>query len=215
MGKVFVEVTTSLDGYVAGPNQTLEEPLGRGGEMLHEWLYRLASWRKSHGQAGGEEGPDSALLDETLERTGAVVMGRRMFSGGSGPWENDPNADGWWGDEPPFHVPVFILTSHPREAVVKEGGTTYTFVADGFRAALEQAQTAAGDKDVSISGGANVIQQAIDAGAVDELHIHIAPLLLGGGVRLFDGGASVTLRRRHVVDSPAATHLNFEVVKDN
>jgi dihydrofolate reductase len=210
MGKVFVEVTTSLDGYVAGPNQTLEEPLGRGGEKLHEWLYGLAAFRERHGERGGEESADSALLEESWERTGAGVMGRRMFSGGSGPWETDPNANGWWGDNPPFRVPVFVLTNHPRETAVMEGGTTFTFVTDGFRAALEQARAAAGDKDVSIAGGANAIQQFLEAGLVDELQIHIAPLLLGDGVRLFEG-PPIELKRTRVIDSPAATHLSFEI----
>jgi dihydrofolate reductase len=211
MGKVFVDVTTSLDGYVAGPDQTLEEPLGRGGEKLHEWLYGLAAFRERHGESGGEETPDSALLEEAWGRTGAVVMGRRMFSGGSGPWESDPNADGWWGDDPPFRVPVFVLTSHPRETVVMEGGTTFSFVTDGLRAALEQARAAAGDKDVSIAGGANAIQQFLEAGLIDELQIHIAPLLLGGGIRLFDGVPPIELKRTRVIDSPAATHLTFEI----
>ncbi len=211
MGKVFVEVTTSLDGYVAGPNQTLEEPLGRGGEKLHEWLYGLAAFRERHGEPGGEESADSALLEESWERTGAGVMGRRMFSGGSGPWETDPNANGWWGDNPPFRVPVFVLTNHPRETAVMEGGTTFTFVTDGFRAALEQARAAAGDKDVSIAGGANAIQQFLEAGLVDELQIHIAPLLLGDGVRLFEGLPPIELKRTRVIDSPAATHLSFEI----
>jgi dihydrofolate reductase len=211
MGKVFAEVTTSLDGYVAGPNQTLEHPLGAGGERLHEWLYGLSAFRERHGQAGGEETADSAVVEESLARTGAVVMGRRMFSGGSGPWESDPNADGWWGDTPPFRVPVFVLTSHSREPLVKEGGTTFTFVTDGVRAALEQARAAAEDKDVSIAGGANAIQQVLEAGLIDELQIHIAPLLLGDGVRLFDGVSPVGLRRTRVIDSPAVTHLTFEI----
>ena len=211
MGKVFVEVTTSLDGYVAGPNQTLEEPLGRSGERLHEWLYGLAAFRERHGGSGGEESADSALLEESWGRTGAVVMGRRMFSGGSGPWETDPNANGWWGDNPPFRVPVFVLTNHPRETAVMEGGTTFSFVTDGFRAALEQARAAAGDKDVSIAGGANAIQQFLEAGLVDELQIHIAPLLLGDGVRLFEGVPPIELKRTRVIDSPAATHLTFEI----
>jgi dihydrofolate reductase len=211
MGKVFAEVTTSLDGYIAGPNQTLEHPLGAGGERLHEWLYGLSAFRERHGQAGGEETADSAVVEESLTRTGAVVMGRRMFSGGSGPWESDPNADGWWGDNPPFRVPVFVLTSHSREPLVKEGGTTFTFVTGGARAALEQARAAAEDKDVSIAGGAKAIQQVLEAGLIDELQIHIAPLLLGGGVRLFDGVSPVGLRRTRVIDSPAVTHLTFEI----
>src|SRR6266540_1131338 len=120
---LFVDISASLDGFVAGPNQTLDAPLGEGGERLHQWVVRLASWREPHGLAGGETGVDGDVVAETLQRTGAVVMGRKMFSGGSGPWEDDPNADGWWGDDPPFHVPVLVLTHHARQTVVKEGGT--------------------------------------------------------------------------------------------
>jgi dihydrofolate reductase len=213
-GKTFVEVTTSLDGFIAGPNQTLERPLGEGGERLHEWLYDLASFRERHGESGGEVNADSELLDETLRQTGAVVMGRRMFSGGDGSWEHDPNAGGWWGDDPPFRAPVFVLTSHPREPLVKQGGTTFTFVTDGTDAALEQARAAAGEKDVLFAGGAQTIQQFLNAGLVDELNIHVAPLLLGGGVRLFDGVAeNVELERTRVIDSPKVTHLQFRVVR--
>jgi len=137
MAQVFVDISMSLDGFVAGPNQTLEQPLGGGGEHLHEWMFRLASFRERHGLSGGETNPDSEILEESVRRTGAVVMGRRMFSGGEGPWEDDPNADGWWGDDPPFHVPVFVLTHSARETVVKEGGTTFTFVTGGIETALE------------------------------------------------------------------------------
>ena len=211
MGKVFVDITVSLDGYVAGPNQTLEHPLGEGGERLHEWAYGLAAFRERHGESGGDVSADSALLEEALERTGGVVMGRRMYSGGSGPWEHDPNADGWWGDNPPFRVPVFILTSHPRGTVVMEGGTTFTFVTDGVSAALDQARATAGDKDISVAGGGQTVQQFLEAGLIDELQVHIAPLLLGGGVRLFGDGRPVGLKRTRVIDSPAVTHLTFEI----
>ena len=211
MGKVFVDITVSLDGYVAGPNQTLEHPLGEGGERLHEWAYGLAAFRERHGESGGDVSADSALLEEAFERTGAVVMGRRMYSGGSGPWEHDPNADGWWGDNPPFRVPVFILTSHPRGTVVMEGGTTFTFVTDGVSAALDQARATAGDKDISVAGGGQTVQQFLEAGLIDELQVHIAPLLLGGGVRLFGDGRPVGLKRTRVIDSPAVTHLTFEI----
>jgi dihydrofolate reductase len=211
VGKVFVDITVSLDGYVAGPNQTLEHPLGEGGERLHEWAYGLAAFRERHGESGGDVSADSALLEEAFERTGAVVMGRRMYSGGSGPWEHDPNADGWWGDNPPFRVPVFILTSHPRGTVVMEGGTTFTFVTDGVSAALDQARATAGDKDISVAGGGQTVQQFLEAGLIDELQVHIAPLLLGGGVRLFGDGRPVGLKRTRVIDSPAVTHLTFEI----
>ncbi len=161
MSKVVLDISTSLDGFVAGPNPSLEQPLGEGGEQLHEWVFGLAAWRKPHGLSGGTTNASSEVVEEGLSRTGAVVMGRRMFSGGHGPWEDDPKADGWWGDEPPFHVPVFVLTHHAREPVPKQGGTTYNFVTDGVESAIEQARAAAADKDVLISGGADVAQQAL------------------------------------------------------
>jgi dihydrofolate reductase len=202
----------SLDGYIAGPNPTLEEPLGRGGEGLHEWAFRLKSFRETHGMSGGETGPDDDVAREWLERSGAVVMGRRMFSGGEGPWEADPNADGWWGDDPPFHAPVFILTRHPRETLMKSGGTSYTFVTDGIGAALELAQAAAGDRDVQIGGGATVVQQYLKAGLLDELNIHLVPVLLGdGGTRLLDALEPLELELARVVESPHVTHLRYRL----
>jgi dihydrofolate reductase len=214
MGKVYFDISTSLDGFVAGPNPTLEEPLGKGGEQLHEWVVALESWRKRHGLSGGEATPDSELLEETLRNTGATVMGRRMFSGGSGPWEDDPNADGWWGDEPPFRHPVFVLTHHPRDPETKQGGTTFTFVTDGVESALERARDAAGDKDVAIAGGADAIQQFLGAGLVDEFQIHVAPILLGRGTRLFeDAPADLKVETVGVIETPRVTHLRYRVVK--
>ena len=211
MTKVFADISISLDGFVAGPNPTLEEPLGEGGEQLHEWAVRLASFRERHGMEGGERNADDELLAESVERTGAVVMGRVMFSGGEGPWEDDPNAGGWWGDDPPFRVPVFVLTHHQREPLLKEGGTSFTFVTDGAAAALDQARAAAGDKDVSVGGGASVIQQFLRDGVLDELRIHVAPLLLGGGTRLFEplGIEPLQLEAPGGAASPHATHLTF------
>lgn len=211
MTRLFSDISISLDGFVAGPNQTLEQPLGEGGERLHEWAVRLASFRERHGLEGGERDSDDELVAESLRATGAVVMGRRMFSGGDGPWDEDPNADGWWGDDPPFHVPVFVLTHHPRETVVKEGGTSFVFVTDGIEAALEQAREAAGGKDVSVGGGASVIQQYLKAGLLDELQIHVAPVLLGSGVRLFEplGIEPLALQTDRVLSSSYATHLRF------
>lgn len=204
MGKVLVDITTSLDGFIAGPNDGPELPLGEGGEQLHQWLYGLVSWREYHGLEGGEANRDAEVLDEAFRHTGAVVLGRRMFD----------NAHGW-GDEPPFHVPVFVLTHEPREQLVRQGGTTFTFVTDGIASAHDQAKAAAGDQDVSIAGGANTIQQFIEAGLVDELQLHIVPLLLGGGVRLFDhlGGKQIQLESTRVIESPSVTHLKFRVVK--
>src|SRR6476646_4922881 len=171
MGKVFAEISMSLDGYVAGPYPSLEKPLGEGGDQLHEWAFPLKSFREPHGLPGGETGPDDELVTESLRATGAVVMGRRMFSGGEGPWEDDTNANGWWGDDPPFHKPVFVLTHHAREPLVMEGGTTFTFVTDGIVSALAQARQAAGGKDVSLAGGAQACQEYLAAGLVDEMVI--------------------------------------------
>jgi dihydrofolate reductase len=217
MAKLTLDISMSLDGFIAGPNQTLDEPLGEGGEQLHEWVFGLKSFREPHGLEGGETNVDSELVEESLGNTGATVMGRRMFSGGEGAWEDDPNADAWWGDDPPFHHPVFILTHHAREPVTKQGGTTFIFVTDGIEAALEQAQAAAGDKNVAVGGGANVVQQYLRAGLLDELQIHLVPVLLGDGVRLFDNGlanAPGELECTRVVESPSGvTHLRYRVAK--
>ena len=215
MAKLTVDISISLDGYVAGPNPTLELPLGEGGDKLHEWAFAAQAWREAHGLSGGEANADSEVVEEALRDTGATVMGRRMFSGGEGPWEDDPNADGWWGDDPPFHHPVFVLTHHARETVTKQGGTTFTFVTDGIEAALEQARAAADNKNVAVAGGASVVQQYLDAGLLDEMQINIAPVLLGDGVRLFDkrrGAGQVDLDCTRVIQSPAVTHLKYRVV---
>jgi dihydrofolate reductase len=212
MGKVVFDISSSLDGFVAGPNPSLELPLGEGGERLHEWAIRLASWRERHGEPGGATGADDEVVAGGLAGTGAVLMGRRMFSGGDGPWEGDPNADGWWGDEPPFRVPVFVLTHHSREPLAKRG-TTFTFVTDGVESAVEQARAAAGDRNVAVGGGASVAQQVLGAGLLDELEIHLVPILLGGGTRLLDDlDPGIRLERVRVVDSPAVTHLRYRVV---
>jgi dihydrofolate reductase len=215
LGKLILDISVSLDGFVAGPNQTLDEPLGRGGEGLHEWGVVLRAWRETHGLSGGETNPDSEIMEEALRNTGATVMGRRMYSGGEGPWEDDPNADGWWGDDPPFHHPVFILTHHPREPVTKAGGTTFTFVSDGIESALEQARAAAGDKDVAVAGGAEAAQQYLRAGLLDEIQLHLVPVLLGGGVSLFEDNVAEPgrLELTRVVESPTGvTHLRYRVV---
>jgi dihydrofolate reductase len=215
MRKLAVDISMSLDGFVAGPNPTLERPLGDGGDGLHEWALALASWREPHGLPGGEVNASTKVVEETLAATGAVVMGRRMFSGGEGPWEGDPNADGWWGDEPPFHVPVFVLTRHARQTVTMQGGTTFTFVTEGIEAALEEARAAAEDKDVFVGGGASVVQQYLEAGLLDELQINVAPVLLGAGTRLFDAprGRGPALEIVRVVEAPAVTHLKYRVMK--
>jgi dihydrofolate reductase len=207
MTQINVEISVSLDGFVAGPNQTLEEPLGKDGEFLHEWIFGLPSWRAKHGLEGGEWNADDDLVAANVVATGAVVMGRRMWSGGAGPWGNDPNADGWWGDKPPFDVPVFVVTHHARASETK-GSTPIAFVTDGVEAAIEQARAAAGEKNVNVAGGAQVVQQAMRAGLVDELRLHVAPVFLGDGVRLFDG-VEGRLRVVDVVNSPTVTHLTY------
>jgi dihydrofolate reductase len=210
MGKVTVDISVSLDGFIAGPDPSREEPLGRGGEDLHEWVIATKGWREPHGKEGGETGPDSDLIERAFANVGAVIMGRRMFSGDDGPWGDEP-WEGWWGDEPPFHVPVYVLTNYEREPLEKQGGTTFYFVTDGIESALEQAKAAAGDKDVSIGGGADVIQQYLRAGAIDEMQIHVVPLFLGGGTRLFDDVPAGPLEPIEVVDSPRVTHVRYRM----
>ena len=214
MGKLTLDISMSLDGFIAGPNVGREHPLGEGGEQLHEWGTGLASWRERHGREGGARNRSDEVIEEGLANTGATIMGRRMFSGGEGPWEDDPGRDGWWGDDPPFRMPVFILTQHAREPVAKQGGTTFTFVTQGIESALEQAREAAGDKDVAVAGGASVVQQYLRAGLLDELQIHLVPVLLGGGVRLLDqlGSARPALEGARVIEAPGVTHLKFRVV---
>ena len=213
MGKVFADISMSLDGFVAGPEPSMDDPLGKGGERLHAWAYNLESFKRIHGQEGGEHGTDSDVLAEAFEQTGATIMGRRMFSGGfgPGPWEDDPNPDGWWGDEPPFRVPVFVLTHHPREKVAMRGGTTFIFVSDGFDSAFEQARAAAEDQNISVAGGAETIQEALAAGCLDEIQVHVVPLLLGGGTRLFGDGKLKQLEPMRVIDSPTVTHIRYRL----
>jgi dihydrofolate reductase len=214
MTKVFADISTSLDGYVAGPSPSLEDPLGIGGEKLHEWVFDLEAWRRPHGLEGGETNASSAVVEEGVKRAGAVVMGRRMFSNGEGRWEDDPKADGWWGDNPPFHAPVFVLTHHAREPLQKEGGTTFTFVTDGIESAIEQARAAVGERDIQIAGGASAIQQVLAAGLLDEIQVNLAPVLLGGGTPLFGPGAEgAGFERDRVVDAPGVTHLRYRVVR--
>jgi len=214
MGRVVIDISLSLDGFVAGPNATLDEPLGEGGMRLHEWIIGLDAWRERHGLEGGERSVDNRIMEESLARTGAVLMGRKMWSGGSGPWEDDANAGGWWGDEPPFRVPVFVLTHHPRAGEVK-ADTPVEFVTEGIEAALARARAAAGEWDVLIAGGANVAQQALAAGLVDEVQVHIAPVLLGDGVRLFDaaGSSPPQLELERAIESPSVTHIRYRVAR--
>jgi dihydrofolate reductase len=216
MAELILDISMSLDGYVAGPNADLEDPLGKGGERLHEWVIATRAWQESHGGEGGEDNVDSQLVADLIGQAAATVMGRRMFSGGEGSWENDPNADAWWGDEPPFHHPVFVLTHHAREPVEKQGGTTFTFVNDGIESALEQARAAAGGSDIRLAGGADVAQQYLRAGLLDRMQLHVVPLLLGGGVKLFEeghGGDPAGLELARVVESPTGVvHLSYTAV---
>lgn len=211
MAKLRFQISVSADGFVAGPNPSEADPLGEGGEQLHEWVIKLAAWRESHGREGGEVNASTQVIEEALENVGATVMGRNMFGGGPGPWGERP-WEGWWGDEPPFHTPVFVLTHHEREPLVKEG-TTFTFVTDGIESALEQAKEAAGGKDVSLGGGADIAQQYLAAGLIDELDLNIVPVLLGGGTRLFDNlaGSDLALEQVRAIEAPGVTHIKYRV----
>jgi dihydrofolate reductase len=209
MSSITSNISISLDGFVAGPNQTLEEPLGEGGERLHEWVLRTAAWRREHGREGGEDNADGEVVEETLQNVGAYVMGRKMFGGGDGPW--DETWTGWWGDDPPFHVPVFVLTHHPREPLTMQGGTTFHFVTDGIESALEQARAAAAGRDVVVAGGASAINQCLAAGLLDELYLHIVPIVLGGGERLLREVGDPKLEPVKVVASPLVTHIKYRV----
>src|SRR3954451_5075426 len=212
MSKLFADISMSLDGFVAGPGQTLDDPLGQGGNQLHEWVFPLKEWREPHGMEGGESNASSEVVAETLSRAGATLMGRRMFSGGEGPWEDDPNPEGWWGDEPPFHHPVFVLTHHEREPL-ELPGTTFHFVTGGIEEALDRATEAAGGKDVQIHGGGQAVQATLAANRLDELQVHIAPVLLGSGSPLLAGTAG-TLARTRVIESPSGvTHIRYGVVR--
>ncbi|MGZ6707587.1 MAG: dihydrofolate reductase family protein, partial [Solirubrobacteraceae bacterium] len=207
MSSVTCQISISLDGYVAGPNQSLENPIGEGGMRLHEWVFATDSWREQHGEAGGERNADSEVVEKMTRNVGAYVMGRRMFGGGDGPW--DESWTGWWGEDPPFHTPVFVLNHHPRAPLAMRGGTTFTFVGEGIDAALAQARAAAGDRDVAIAGGASTVNQFLAAGLLDELHLHIVPVVLGAGERLLEGVGDPRLEPVEVVASPAVTHVRY------
>jgi len=213
MSKLRCHISISADGFVAGPNQSEAEPLGEGGEQLHDWVVSLAAWREPHGKQGGEVNESTPIMEESLENVGAGVMGRNMFGPpGGGDW-GDGEWKGWWGDEPPFHYDVFIVTHHPREPVEMEGGTTFSFVTDGIETALQRARESAGGQDVMLSGGAEVINQYLAAGLLDELDLHVVPVLLGGGARLFEdlGDAEVALEQVRAVDAPGVTHVKYRV----
>jgi dihydrofolate reductase len=202
----------SVDGFIAGPHPSEEHPLGEGGMQLHQWAFKLAAWRKPHGQEGGEVNASTELVEGSLANVGATIMGRRMFGGGPGPWE-EREWDGWWGEDPPFHTPVFVLTNHAREPLEMQGGTTFFFVTDGIESALERAREAAGEKDVTLGGGADVAQQYLSAGLLDELQLNVIPVLLGEGTRLFANVAvgDLALEPIRVLDAPGVTHLRYRV----
>ncbi|MFF0105795.1 dihydrofolate reductase family protein [Streptomyces hirsutus] len=202
---VTADMAVSLDGYVAGAGVAPGNPGGDGAEALFGWMHDLASWRQRQGLPGGEENRDSELVREWFDATGAVVMGRTMYELG----------EEFWGDDPPFRTPVFVLTHRPRPALVKEGGTTFTFVTDGIRSALDRAEAAAGDRNVDIAGGASTVRQYLGEGLVDELQLHVVPALLGTGMRLFGTGSAGrrALEVVRVVESPVATHLKYRFVK--
>jgi len=210
MSMVISQLSISLDGYVAGPEQSLQDPLGRGGLQLHEWVFGLDAWRAQHGLTGGERNIDAEVVDEMTRDIGAYIMGRRMFGGGGGDW--DESWQGWWGDEPPFRTPVFVLSHHPRTPLKMNGGTEFRFVTDGIESALRQAREAAGDRRVAIAGGASTVRQYLAAGLIDTLQLHIVPIVLGDGERLFDGIAP-RLEQVSVVAGPTVTHVTYRVLR--
>lgn len=210
MSKLRFKISMSLDGFVAGPSQSVENPLGIGGMRLHQWVFALKAWRARHGLEGGEVNESTHVVEESFANIGATIMGRNMFGGHPGPWDPNNPWNGWWGAQPPFHHPVFVLTHHAREPLQLQG-TTFTFVTDGIGAALEQARHSARGKDVSLAGGANAAQQYLAAGLVDEMEISLVPALLGRGERLFDGVSDdlCGLELVRTVAAPRVTHLKF------
>jgi dihydrofolate reductase len=211
MSKLRMRISMSLDGFVAGPEQSVKNPLGIGGEQLHGWAIELAAWRAQHGMPGGEVNESTLVMEESQANIGATIMGRNMFGGHPGPWDPAKPWNGWWGDDPPFHHPVFVLTHHARAPLRMQGGTTFSFVTGGIQSALDQARKAAGGKDISLAGGAKACAQYLKAGLVDEMQIHLAPMLLGNGERLFDGAGDDLhgLKLVRTVAAPQVVHLKF------
>ncbi|MDP9346256.1 MAG: dihydrofolate reductase family protein, partial [Actinomycetota bacterium] len=213
MTRVRTDISMSIDGYVAGPNQSEENPLGEGGMALHEWVFPLAVWRAANGDEGGETNASTPVLEAMNANVGAVIMGRNMF-GGRGDWREHP-WDGWWGADPPYHVPVFVLTHHEREPLVMKGGTTFNFVTDGPEAALAEAREVAGEQDVHVAGGARAVQQFLRAGLLDELRLHVVPVLLGSGERLLDdlGDPPPVFELSGTVEAPGVSHVTYRIVR--
>jgi dihydrofolate reductase len=203
MAKITADMTMTLDGFIAGPNDSLEHPLGVGGERIHKWVYGLEVWRKPQGLTGGKTNEDTAIVEESSD-VGAHVVGRRMF-----------DVAQEWGDEPPFHKPVFVVTHRAHDPIPKQGGTTFYFVTDGIESALAQAKSIAGDQDVSIGGGANLIQQFVKARLIDELQIHVASVLLGSGTHLFSdlNTEHIELNLLRVVEGSGVAHLKYRILK--
>jgi dihydrofolate reductase len=213
VSKLRFQVAISLDGFIAGQDQSIEDPLGVRGTELHEWMFELQAWRGREGLGGGVVNASTRVIEEAFEGVGAYIMGRNMFGGGPGPWPDDPPWRGWWGEDPPYHTPVFVLTHHRRKPLEMEGGTTFHFVTDGSADALEQARSAAGELDVAIGGGANTIQQYLAAGEVDEFEFHIAPVLLGQGERLLENVGDLKLEQVRAIEAPNVTHIKYRVIK--
>jgi dihydrofolate reductase len=210
VSKLRLRISMSFDGYTSGPDQSLKEPLGVGGERLHDWVVALRAWQSMHGKTGGEENESSRVFEEEIANIGATIMGRHMFGGHPGGWDAATPWQGWWGKNPPFHHQVFVLTHHERAPLSMEGGTTFHFVTNGIESALEQARRAAGDKDIALAGGARICQQYLNAGLVDEMLVHQVPVLLGGGERLFEGVRDLHgLQLVETVATPNVTHFKF------
>jgi dihydrofolate reductase len=210
VSKLRLRISMSFDGYTSGPNQSVKEPLGVRGEELHEWVVSLRVWRTAHGQTGGVDNESSRVVEDEIANIGATIMGRHMFGGHPGGWDAKAPWRGWWGENPPFHHPVFVLTHHERAPLTMEGNTTFHFVTNGIESALEQARRAAGGKDIALAGGARVCQQYLKAGLVDEMLIHQVPILLGGGERLFEGVDDLHgLELVETVAAPNVTHFKF------
>ena len=212
MSLVRSHMSMSLDGFSAGPNQSLEKPFGERTEHFNDWLWELAAVRKVFGKEGGETGPSNDVFVERQSNVGAFIMGRNMFGGGRGPWPVDPPWNGWWGEEPPYHVPVFVLTHYPREPLPMKGGTTFHFITDGIESALDKAKRVAGSKDVVIAGGANAVRQYLRIGAIDELELHLVAQVIGAGERLLDDVAP-KLEQIRCVPGKNVTHIKYRVTR--
>jgi dihydrofolate reductase len=213
MTKLKLNMMISLDGFGAGPEQSEENPFGIGGMQLNQWLFELEAFQKMHGEEGGEVNASTPIVESWFDNIGATVMGRNMFGGGPGPWGDDPWM-GFWGEDPPYHHPVFILTHYAREPVEMQGGTTFHFVTDGIESALEQAREAAGGKDVSLGGGPGTVRECLRGGLLDEMLISLVPVFLGDGERPFDGLADAPRRPEQieVIEAPGVTHLRYVLV---